>query len=73
MGIVNAIYEIKKMKSTGFSGFESIQSLINNDCINVPDEKGIYFVLKDIGKVEFLKASIGGHFKGKDRLSQSNY
>ena len=58
--------KIKKMKSTGFSGFESIQSLINNDCINVPDEKGIYFVLKDIGKVEFLKASIGGHFKGKD-------
>ena len=54
------------MKSTGFSGFESIQSLINNNSIKCTDRKGIYFVLKDIGKVELLKASIGGSFQGKD-------
>lgn len=54
------------MKTAGFMGFEEIQSLMNNTCSNVPNEKGIYFVLKYDDPPEFLTKSVGGHFKGKD-------
>lgn len=57
---------ISEMKSYGFLGFEEIQSLMNNNCDNVPDRKGIYFVLRDPIQSEFLDRSVGGHFKGKD-------
>lgn len=57
---------ISEMKSFGFFGFEEIQSLMNNNCTNVPDRKGIYFVLRNEGPREFLPNSVGGHFKEKN-------
>lgn len=58
--------DISEMRSFGFLGFEEIQSLMNNNCTNVPDRKGIYFVLRNEEPVEFLVNSVGGHFKGKN-------
>ena len=57
---------ISEMNSYGFLGFEEIQYLMNNNCENVPERKGVYFVLKDSIHSEFLDRSVGGHFKGKD-------
>lgn len=57
---------LTEMKSSGFFGFEEIQSLMNNNCTNVPERKGIYFVLTDEISPEFLSQSVGGHFKGKN-------
>ncbi|GIK61827.1 MAG: hypothetical protein HND40_06610 [Ignavibacteriota bacterium] len=57
---------LTEIKSAGFFGFEEIQSLMNNNCTNVPERKGIYFVLTDELNPEFLSQSVGGHFKGKN-------
>ncbi|MCH8034838.1 MAG: hypothetical protein IH950_13915 [Bacteroidetes bacterium] len=39
--------------------------MMNNNCTNVPDKKGIYFVIID-EPVEFLQKSVGGRFKRKN-------
>ena len=39
---------------------------MNDECANVSNEKGVYFVLKNGIDKTFLKESVGGHFKGKN-------
>ncbi len=58
--------DILEMKSFGFLGFEEIQSLMNNNCTNVLERKGIYFVLRNDEPVAFLVNNVGGHFKDKN-------
>lgn len=60
----NNIDEIKK---AGFEGFLLVEHLMNSSCAEVPEQKGIYFVLyKDKSEPAFLDESVGGHFKKKD-------
>jgi len=57
---------LSEMKSFGFLGFEEVQSLMNNNCSNVPHKKGVYFVIKYDDPPEFFMKSVGGNFKRKD-------
>jgi len=57
---------IEKFKQEGYQGFVKIESLMQNECLNVPNEKGIYLILKNGIKKEFLTKSVGGHFKEKN-------
>ena len=56
---------INKLKSYGFEGFHTVNTLQKNDCSTIPKQKGIYFVLNQ-GPSNFLQNSVGGHFKGKN-------
>jgi len=58
---------IDDIKQSGFRGFVPISALQASKCRQVPDEPGVYLVLRP-GKTRpaFLSQSIGGHFKGKD-------
>jgi hypothetical protein len=56
----------KSLKEHGFEGFETIGSMMDNSCKNVPCEQGIYFVLNlDLTK-DFLTESTGGWFKKRN-------
>lgn len=57
---------IEIFKHEGYQGFVTVESLMTNECLNVPNEKGIYLMLKNGVKKEFLTESEGGHFKGKN-------
>lgn len=55
------------LKSESFSGFITVDSLMKNSCSQVPNKKGIYFVIRNsIVSPVFLKESVGGHFKKKN-------
>ena len=58
---------IDDIKQSGFRGFVPISVLQASKCRQVPDEPGVYLVLRP-GKTRpaFLSQSIGGHFKDKD-------
>ena len=56
----------EELKELGFTGFETVKSLMNNECGNVENTKGVYVVLKNGTKKKFMNESIGGHFKGKN-------
>jgi len=62
----NTIFNnINKMKEFGFYGFKTISELKEN--INlIPNEKGIYIIIKETDNIDFRKISTGGHFKGKN-------
>jgi hypothetical protein len=48
----------------GFKGFVDIAKLKTTSCNTIPQEKGVYVILREsTGKPVFLKESIGGHFK----------
>lgn len=57
---------IEKFKQEGYQGFVAVESLMKNECLNVPNEKGIYLILKNGTQKEFLSESVGGHFKEKN-------
>ena len=57
---------INKLKSYGFEGFHTVNTLQKNDCSTIPKQKGIYFVLNQDSSPTFLKESVGGHFKGRN-------
>ncbi|MGD9487151.1 MAG: hypothetical protein AB7W47_03975 [Calditrichaceae bacterium] len=56
---------MKDIKAEGFTGFEKIGALMSNECVNVPNVKGIYLVLIN-EKPNFLEKNTGGHFKRKN-------
>src|SRR6266508_2611702 len=56
-----------QLKAQGFEGFQTFRELRAGVLSTVPDEPGIYVVLREGDDVPtFLPASPGGHFKGKD-------
>lgn len=63
----------------GFGGFESISELQLSRCRRIPDDPGVYCVLKaKTTSSTFLVESVGGHFKGKNptvavRLLETNW
>ena len=55
------------LKEYGFDGFVTISYLKVSGCNVIPREKGVYVVAKeDSEPVDFLKTSVGGHFKDQD-------
>jgi hypothetical protein len=58
---------IDDVRQDGFSGFVKISALQESGCSNVPDEPGVYLVLRpDAGPPKFLREGTGGRFKGTD-------
>ena len=55
------------IRRSGFQGFVAITALRTSKCHEVPDERGVYLVLRSKkAQPVFLSQSTGGHFKGKD-------
>ncbi len=58
---------IEAIRQSGFGGLTSISDLQRLGCRTIPDEPGVYFVLRtDKTRPEFLQESRGGHFKGRN-------
>jgi len=58
---------VNSIKSHGFVGFITIAELQTTACCDVPDEPGVYLVIrKDPHPPKFLSKSKGGHFKGEN-------
>src|SRR5208337_4507915 len=58
---------IDDIRHSGFEGFVPISSLQISKCREVPEQPGIYLVVRpNTTRPDFLSESIGGHFKGKD-------
>ena len=56
-----------ELKANGFSGFIAVSELQKNKCRDVPNNKGIYLVIRMItSEPKFLKISTGGYFKGRN-------
>jgi hypothetical protein len=57
----------ESLKEAGFKGFLSIGYLRRTQLQDVPNEMGIYLILRNIEDPPvFLEKSPGGHFKGRD-------
>ncbi len=60
------ITDLESIRAAGFSGFVSIRALRGNRLRDVPNEMGVYVVLRlTSGAPIFLEQSGAGHFKGK--------
>jgi hypothetical protein len=58
---------IEQIGDHGFQGFRTVSWLQTSACREVPDEQGVYLVLRpERTHPTFLQQSTGGHFKGKD-------
>jgi hypothetical protein len=58
---------VRQICQGGFKGFKAVSTLQPSGCCEVPDEPGVYLVLRLSAKrPDFLSESVGGHFKGKD-------
>ncbi len=57
---------IESLKDEGFEGFETIESMMQNACRNVPHVPGVYFVLNPDLRKEFMAESTGGWFKKRN-------
>jgi len=57
--------DIDSLKNNGFFGFKSISELWN-DRTCIPKIKGVYLVLDQNGKPDFVNPGVGGFFKRKD-------
>lgn len=58
---------LHSIKQSGFDGFASISALTKSSCAKVPDEHGVFLVLRrGTSHPEFLEQSTGGRFKGKN-------
>lgn len=56
---------IEELRKEGFEGFKTYNELFANFG-SIPDAKGIYMVLYDKGKPEFLEKGTGGFFKDQN-------
>ncbi len=56
---------VSDINENGFTGFKTIGSLWNDKTL-IPKRKGIYLVLDQCGKPDFINPGVGGFFKGKD-------
>jgi hypothetical protein len=55
------------IRQSGFEGFVTIFALQTSNCDQVPNEPGVYLILRsNTTPPDFLTESIGGHFKGKN-------
>jgi hypothetical protein len=55
------------LRTAGFLGFSTIRELQTSRCCDVPQEPGIYLIVRDPAQVYgFSQRSCGGRFKGKD-------
>ena len=58
---------VEDIKQSGFEGFKAISTLKTLGCWEVPEEGGVYLVLRlNTKRPDFPSKSIGGHFKGRD-------
>ncbi len=57
---------IDELEEIGFKGFIQVSQLINNSCSEVPERKGVYFVLNLDKQCEFLHKSVGGWHSGRN-------
>ena len=57
---------IEGLRSAGFSGFESVQSLRESRLAAVPSSPGVYLILCLTAEPSFLPHSSAGRFKGRD-------
>jgi hypothetical protein len=58
---------IASLRRAGFEGFQPISDLQSSRCCDLPDNPGIYMILRRNKKPpRFLMKSVGGHFKGKE-------
>lgn len=56
----------EELKINGYKGFYTISDLYNS-MEDVPDERGLYIILRpENSKIEFVKNGTGGFFKSKD-------
>ena len=58
-------WALTDIKSFGFKGFIKISDL-RKDFSQIPNERGVYLILKPDHQIEFLSVGTGGHFKGKN-------
>jgi len=58
-------WDLEEFKEYGFKGFVKISELINNYNL-IPEERGVYLILKSDTPMPFLKIGNGGYFKKKD-------
>lgn len=65
--IAMMVGSINDIRRRGFCGFVSISALQTSKCREVPEEPGVYLVLRPSwAEPAFLRKSTGGGFKGKD-------
>jgi hypothetical protein len=58
---------IDTLRQGGFTGFKTIDELRGTKLSSVPDERGVYLILRDLPDApSFIAMSTGGHFKAKD-------
>jgi hypothetical protein len=58
---------VEEMKEAGYSGFMTIRDLMVSRCAGIPQQGGVYFVLRvSDDEPRFLAESVGGFFKGQD-------
>lgn len=58
---------VDEIRHRGFEGFQTIGRLKQTDCRDVPEDDGVYLVIRTAATPpSFLKRSIGGRFKGAD-------
>ena len=69
---------IEGIRKSGFHGFLPISALQTSRCCEVPNEPGVYLILRpNSARPEFLVESVGGHFKRRnptvlvDRLQEN--
>jgi hypothetical protein len=59
--------DVADLVANGFTGFITCSELQRTGCRDVPNEGGIYLVIRPFAMApEFLSESIGGHFKGNN-------
>ncbi len=58
---------IDGLLAAGFRGFETVASLRESSGVGVPEQRGVYLVLRtEVGPPTFLDVSAAGRLKGKD-------
>ena len=57
--------DIEQIKKAGFLGFKTMKELFA-DSSSIPKIMGVYLILNQTKKIEFLTVGTGGHFKGKN-------
>ena len=61
------------IRERGFKGFVSISALQASRCFEVPDQPGVYLVLRtNVAERDFVCKSCGGRFKGRNPTVAEN-
>lgn len=58
---------VSQIKEAGFCGFVTVESLFNFGYASIPEEGGVYMILRrSVSKPVFLSKGTGGYFKEKE-------